>query len=188
MKVVQLYKSGQNHMTLKINTVKLEAIQKALGIKYRTEVGILGASEHNRKQIGPRMASERNAKGLAKPSKTDASTLTNAQIGTIHEFGSVSRGIPARSFLWMPLSLHLMDEVNKKASVINNHLNMADIFKCYQLLGIIAENVVQEAFETGGFGHWQKLKAATIARKGGSEAILIDTAQLRKSITSRVVA
>lgn len=191
MKVVQLYKNGRNSMTLNINTTKLEILQKVLGIKYRAEVGILGSSPHNRKPTNPRMATERNATGRGKASSTDASTKTNVEIGIAHEYGvkgSKSGGwkIPPRSFLWMPLSLHLIEYVNQKADVIKRYLNMADVKSCYVLLGIIAENVVQEAFNTGGFGSWEKLKQSTIDRKGSS-SILIDTGQLRKSITSRVV-
>lgn len=192
MKTVQIYKSGQNHLTLKIDTVKLEALSKALGLKYHAEVGILGNSSHYHKATAPRMATERQQHGKhGRPSKTQASTLTNAQIGIMHEYGVKGKTgsgwqVPPRSFLWMPLSMHLMAAVNDKASVINKNLNAADVFKCYELLGIIAENVVQEAFKTGGFGTWPKLAPATIARKG-SDKILIDTSQLRRSITSRVV-
>jgi phage gpG-like protein len=138
------------------------------------------------------MATERSATGKGHASKTEASQLTNVEIGIAHEYGvkgGMSGGwkIPPRSFLFTPLSMHLMDYVNEKASVINRYLNMAEVKNCYDLLGVIAENVVQEGFETGGFGAWPKLKDATIARKG-SDSILIDTGQLRKSITSRVVA
>lgn len=193
MKTVQIYKSGQNHLTLKVDTAKLESLSKALGIRYFTEVGILGSSSHNRKAVPPRMATERQQHGkTGKPSQTQSSTLTNAQIGTMHEYGVKSKtsggwAVPPRSFLWMPLSMHLMQNVNTKADVINRYFNMAQVHKCYELLGIIAENTVQDAFKTGGFGTWPKLAASTIARKG-SDKILIDTSQLRRSITSRVVS
>lgn len=192
MRTVQVYRSGKNHLTLQINTVKLEALQKALGIKYRAEVGILGASPHNRKMVGPRMETVRSASGKGRPSQTMASSVTNAMIGAAHEFGvKNTKGagwrVPPRSFLWMPLTMHLMEFVNAKADVINKKLNMAEVHGCYELLGIIAENVVQEAFKTEGWGAWPKLKPITIQRKG-SDHILIDTGQLRKSITSRVVS
>lgn len=184
MKNVQVYKSGGSSLTLKINTVKLESLSKALGLKYHAEVGILADSSHNRKAVPPRKATERTATGKGRPGD-NPSTLTNVEIGKLHEYGSKTRNIPARSFLWMPLSMHLMDAVNAKSGVINKYLNMAQVHKCYELLGIVGENVVQEAFKTGGFGTWPKLSPVTIARKG-SDKILIDTAQLRKSITSRV--
>lgn len=191
MKTVQLYKSGQNHMTLKINTVKFEALQKALGIKFVTEIGILGASSHNRKATAPRMATERSASGKGHASQDTASTKTNAEIGAMMEYGvknKTSGGwqVPPRSFLFVPLMMNLMNEVNKKADVFNKYLNMANIHKCYELLGISAENVVQNAFKVSGPG-WDPNAPSTIARKGSAKP-LIDTGQLRKSITSRVVA
>ena len=54
-----------------------------------------------------------------------------------------------------------------------------------ELLGAYALDSIHLAFETGGFGLWQKLKRATIRRKKSS-AILIDTAQLRQSITAEI--
>ena len=191
MKVVKLFKSGNNHLTLQIDTVKLESLQKLLAIKYRAEVGILGASPHNRKDVSVRMATERSATGKGHASETTASTISNVAIGIAHEYGvkggkSGGWKVPPRSFLWMPLSMYLMDKVNEKASVINRHLNMGDVKSCYDLLGVIGENVVQDAFKNSGPG-WPKLKQITIDRKGSSK-ILIDTGQLRKSITSRVVA
>ena len=187
MKTVKLMNRNDSVMTMSLNVEKLMLIQKALGVKLRAQVGVLGSSPHNRSVVAPRMATERNAKGLGRPSKTLGSDLTNAEIGAIHEFGKISKPkIPQRSFLWMPLSLYLQDEVYKKASVFNKLISFANVLDCYALLGICGENVVQYAFQTGGFGEWPALKPQTIANKG-SDKILIDTAQLRKSITSRVI-
>ena len=186
MKSIKLMNRNDTSLTLNINLDKLELIQKALGVKLRAQVGVLGSSPHNRSVIAPRMATERNAKGIGRPSKTLGSDLTNAEIGAIHEFGQISRKIPQRSFLWMPLKLYLQDEINKKASVLNRLISVADILKMYETLGIVAENVVQGAFQSGGYGNWQALSPITISRKG-SDKILVDTAQLRRSITSRVI-
>jgi hypothetical protein len=57
-----------------------------------------------------------------------------------------------------------------------------DVVRIFNLIGALGVGLVQQAFATGGFGKWAPLKAATIKRKGGA-AILIDSAQLRKSIT-----
>ena len=53
-------------------------------------------------------------------------------------------------------------------------------------LGVVAEGTIQKAFATGGWGEWPKLSPVTIRRKKSSK-ILIDTSQLRRSISSRVV-
>lgn len=186
MNNIKLMNKGSASMTMTVNTDKLELIQKALGVKMRAQVGVLGSSPHNRSVIKPRMATERSAQGKGRPSKSLGAELTNAEIGAIHEFGMIGRKIPQRSFLWMPLSLYLKDEVQKKSAVFNRLIGLASMQQAYATLGILGENVVQAAFQTGGFGAWPALKPETIANKG-SEKILIDTAQLRKSITSRVI-
>ena len=188
MKQIQLFNKRDTTLSVTINVDKLELIRKALGVKLRAQVGILGASPHNRSIFKARMATERNPKtNIGRPSKSLGSELTNAEIGAIHEFGRNSKPrIPQRSFLWMPLKLYLQDYVNKKASVFNRYITLADHHKMYELLGITAENVVQAAFQSGGFGNWEDISEYTKQRKG-SDKILIDTSQLRKSITSRVV-
>ena len=186
MNEVKLMRNGDSTMTLKINVDRLLLIQKAMGVSLRAQVGVLGTSPHNRSVIKPRMATERNAKGIGRPSKALGANKTNAEIGAEHEFGSISRHLPKRSFLWMPLSFYLFEFVQKKATVFNRLIKEGDVLGCYKILGIVGENVVQEGFKTGGFFNWQPLSPVTIAKKG-SDKILIDTAQLRKSITSRVV-
>ena len=142
----------------------LTNLSKGLGAKYKVQVGIFGG------------------KGSRK-----GGALTNADVGAIHEFGSFSRGIPARSFLRMPIrfkTARIMKEAGKKfLELFSAHRK--NIF--WESLGIAAEGVIQEAFSTGGYGKWPKLAAATAKRKG-SDAILIVTAQLRRSIASRVKA
>ncbi len=185
MKTIKLMRNGDSHMDLHINIDKLELIQKAMGIKLKAQVGILGSSPHNRSVFKPRMATVRNDKGVGRPSKALGANRTNAEIGLDHELGSVTRHLPKRSFLLMPLTFYLFDAVKKKSKVLNKLISVADIVKFYATLGIIAENVIQEAFKKGGPG-WQPLSPVTIEKKG-SDKILISTGQLRKSITSRVV-
>lgn len=111
----------------------------------------------------------------------------NADIGTVHEFGSETQNIPARSFLRMPLETHgkeLMAAIDTKT--VKQAIDQGDIKKVFQVIGVEAEKIVQDAFSTGGFGQWPPLKTETIARKGSS-AILQDTNQLRRAITSDVV-
>lgn len=134
-------------------------------------------------------------------------TPGNAEIGKVHEFGMIGgispvpnpgeskqpekkgRGvtIPERSFLRMPLMAHLPDAIKKTGKQFWRDSIVKDgIGKTLRRLGVLGEGVVQDAFATGGFGTWPKLSRRTIKAKG-SAAILIDTAQLRQSVTSRVV-
>lgn len=102
---------------------------------------------------------------------------TNAQIGFIHEFGSPMRNIPVRSFLRFPIQKKFK-EIRK---MIASKFSKVDFGTLYDLLAIKGEAVIQEAFDTQGFGQWAKPKY----RKGSP---LIDTGELRQSISSEVVS
>jgi len=118
----------------------------------------------------------------------------NPSLGAVHEFGlSFSRRrdratttIPRRSFLQMPLTLFLGPEILRFGARWAQALVQRGAGRMVALLGVVGEDVVQEAFSTGGFGQWQPLAAETIRRKGSSR-ILIESAQLRKSVSSRVI-
>ncbi len=144
------------------NLAGLENFSKNLGQKKKVQIGIFG--------------NKSSRKGGA---------LTNADVGAIHEYGSFSRGIPERSFLRAPLrfkTARILKEAGKKFFEMFSSKNKNVFWKS---LAISAEGVVQEAFSTGGYGKWAKLAPATVKRKG-SDAILIQTAQLRRAIASRV--
>ena len=74
--------------------------------------------------------------------------------------------------------------IKSKAS-LKKTFEKLHIKEVFVKIGIIAEGVVQEAFSTRGFGKWAPNSEMTIAQKG-SDSPLIDTAQLRKSISSDV--
>ena len=107
----------------------------------------------------------------------------NPSLGLEHEFGNPESNLPERSFLRMPLMTQ-MGEVLKFDWL--RRIRASGVKSAVKLLGVLGEETVQEAFATGGFGQWAALKPRTIQRKGSSR-ILIDSAQLRKAVTSRVV-
>ena len=145
---------------------ELEALVKELGGQWVARVGILGSN------------------AMEQHEDTD---LTNSQLGVIHEFGSLSRNIPARSFLRMPVELKQKEIVQSMASYrTKSALENGNIKRVYKDLGLYAEGFVKQAFSSGGYGQWAPNKPATIAAKG-SDKPLIDTSQLRRSITSDVV-
>lgn len=150
---------------VQINLKGLETLERELNNHYVVEVGILGADA----------VKER-----------DDIKETNAYIGAIHEFGSVEQNIPARSFLRMPLETKLPDEIRKGSEKFIEYAAAGKLEHWFYKLGYKAEKIIDEAFETGGFGTWQPLSPITVALKG-SDKILVDTAQLRSSITSEVV-
>lgn len=139
-------------------------IKGALEDSLKTRVGILGEK-----------ANEAHGEGV-----------TNGYIGAVHEFGSVSRGIPPRSFLRMPLELKIWEWIKKNKDRYKEMLEAGSLRKWYVALGLRAEEIIDEAFTTRGFGKWQALKPRTVKRKG-SDMPLIDTGQLRASITSQVL-
>ncbi len=113
--------------------------------------------------------------------RTDTN-LTNADIGSVMEFGSNTQQIPARSFLRMPI------EFNKKKIIDKafQELKSTDISNVLTRVGLFIEGIIQKAFATRGFGNWADNTQSTIGKKGSSSP-LIDTGQLRKSIASKVV-
>ena len=150
-------------------TINLEPMKefRAQLAQYRTRVGVIGSK-----------ASEQHE-------GTDA---TNAEIGFVQIFGSITNNIPPRDFLLMPVQherKEIVRQVNSAVS-IKRSLIAGETKKAFALIGKIAEGVVQAAFDTGGFGQWAPLKASTIAAKG-SDSMLIDTGQLRRAVSSDVV-
>lgn len=183
-------KTGSGSVSL--NTDGLTALRKELAkaASKRLHVGVLGGKD------------ARNG------DESKGYIPGNAEIGLAHEFGVVggvspfksksqskqppsAKGmhvnLPERSFLRMPLMTKLPEAIlsQGKAAWRKAIVEKGVVF-ALKNLGVIAEGIVQDAFATGGFGIWPKLKPYTI-RKKGSAAILIDKAELRQSITSRVV-
>lgn len=168
---------------VKMDISRLISVEKELGKRYETRVGIMGKKSTSRETIMRRAFTSEN--GKVKPIKSP-SPMTNAEIGFYHEKGSKSSGLPRRSFLELPLQMKLPRVLEQVGPSVIKGLTTENLKAAFTDLGLIAENIIGSAFKTGGFGRWPKLKAATIRRKGSS-AILIDTSQLRRSVSSTVV-
>jgi len=124
------------------------------------------------------------------PEEQKETGLTNAEIGAIHEFGSPSRNIPRRSFLWDMIVLK-KDELNNDAlkAAKNVIAQKGGIDQIMSAIGIAAEKIVTKAFDSNGYGTWQPLsfeRKKQKAQQGLSPNILMATTQLSKSITSEV--
>lgn len=131
--------------------------------------------------------------------------LTNAALAQIHEYGSPEHNIPPRSMLRVPIAEHSKEIMEPFKGQAESFLAKSSLLKLYKLIGVAAEKIVQQAFATGGFGKWASLKYATLlAKNKGSlkkrkgtlaqiyagqvgEGILIDSGQLRRSFSSRVI-
>lgn len=152
---------------IKVNLTGLDKLTKALGGKFSIKVGIMGSNAQRKNGEGP---------------------LSNAEIGFINEFGSYSKKIPPRSFLQMPLRLYLADYLLKKKAfsqqAIDEAVKNGTLLDLAKKVGIVAEEVIQQAFATRGFGQWKPNAHSTVKSKG-SDSPLIDTGELRRSITSK---
>ena len=129
--------------------------------------------------------------------------INNPTLGLVHEKGSVSRHIPRRSFLLVPLLDFLPKRINQIGKAVWASLvQEKGLRSAFQHLAVEGENIVQKAFDTGGYGKWptwsskygrsRELAAREKRRKirfiGPMRlAILVRTAQLRKSISSKVM-
>lgn len=169
---------------------KLLNIRAELAKRYVTRVGVLG-QKTNRIPQQEGESHERyklRVKKLQKDSPTQADNegQTNADIGLIHEMGSRSMHIPRRSFLDMPLTMKMPEYAAKFGQDLMKAIDEGNLKPAFVNLGIKGEQVVQLAFSSRGFGIWPSNAPYTIAKKGSSQP-LIDTAQLRRSITSDVI-
>lgn len=131
--------------------------------------------------------------------------MTNAAVAAIHEYGAPQHGLPARSILRVPLrdnKARIMEPMKGKAIKL---VKSSSAMQLWKEIGIACEKVVQQAFDTGGFGKWAPLRRSTLLAKLKGNlrkrqklidfiyqgqigmGILIDTAQLRRAFKSRVV-
>lgn len=125
-----------------------------------------------------RKVSEKLAETIATGGKGEAISL--AMIAATHEFGSPEQNIPERSFLrgGIRRGIPKFNKVNEDSlrKVVRGEMTCAGAL---DRLGVVAVGEVKREFVVGNF---VPNKPATIKRKGSSRP-LIDTAQLRQSIT-----
>jgi hypothetical protein len=181
-KVIQNGSLAGNYTRVRIDTDKLENIHNVLMSQFITRVGILGGKTTRHQTIRTRAGAHKAGRAVV--------SQTNAEIGLLHEKGSLTQRIPRRSFLEMPLVLKSLGLMSIKLNLwhffMSGEHSPARLRDAYVKLGLMAERIIQSAFETRGFGRWAADSEQTIRRKK-SDAPLIDTGQLRRSITSDVV-
>ena len=116
--------------------------------------------------------------GIHKDSKINIATLL-----ALNVYGAPTRGIPQRDPLRPPLIANAQRYTDLMAQGIKNALaNGTDPNIVYEKIGIVASNDVKDYFVSGSF---KPLDQKTIDRKGSSKP-LIDTGELRSSITYEV--
>lgn len=181
---------GRN-ISVNLDITKLVKMKEELAKRYIARVGVLG-QKTNRIPMLTGESHERyqlRVKKILKdrPELAENTEKTNAEIGLVHEMGTLNKRPPRRSFLEMPLNLKMPNYAKTFSNKLMKAIDEGNIKPVYVDLGIKGEQVVQLAFASRGFGIWPANAESTIARKGSSSP-LIDTTQLRRSITSDVVS
>lgn len=152
----------------KINLDGLEELQKLLRKnKTKIKVGILGKQARE---------------VLAEDADNDAPD--NATVGLWHEMGSET--VDQRSWLRMPLIEKLYDKLSDSKALDKKTMDKVIREKSFtdfaKKIALVAEECIQEAFDTGGFGKWKPSKM----RGKKVQQTLVETQQLRNSVTSEV--
>lgn len=156
----------------------LEKFRREIGNSFVARVGIIGSQASQSHQLEKHGYKENRAQG---------ETITNAELGLIQMYGSITNNIPPRDFLVMPIEMKRRELIKVLASSQSRTAFAKGNFKgIFAIMGAAAEGFIMEAFATGGFGSWAPNKSSTVRQKRSS-APLIDTGELRKSISSDVV-
>lgn len=147
-----------------VNVKDLTQLLKALKAKPPVcRVGILG-DKNSRQGKGP----------------------TNSQVGAAHEFGTTT--IPQRSFLRVPITENLGKEIERGGLLTEDKMKevikKGSVTPWLEQVAVSAEACVADAFDTGGGGSWPAWKDPNYENNTGD--LLVDTTQLRDSVTSEV--
>lgn len=123
--------------------------------------------------------------GIAATPRTGKSDrLTNAQIGAFHEFGTSK--LPQRSFLRVPIIDHLAKRLESSGlldkDLLAQVIASGSVFPWVEQIVFTAEDIVDEAFATGGYGKW----IPSDMRYKQNKQTLIETSQLRDAIVTEV--
>ena len=120
-----------------------------------------------------------------KNTRKDDVALTNAEVGIKHEFGDGT--MPMRSFLRMPITEKFQAALEQSGAftkeTIDQVIKEKSLHAWIQKFGILGEQIVLDAFQTGGFGQW---RPSNMKYKKNQQT-LVETQQLRDSITSEVI-
>lgn len=123
--------------------------------------------------------------GVIGSKKRKDSVDTNAAIGAKHEFGA--DGMPIRSWLRMPLTDYYQKYLDKADTfteeTLKEILKTRSFVPFVEKLAIVGEGIIADGFDTGGFGKWPKWSGGYTNNTG---SVLVDTQQLRNSVTSEV--
>lgn len=111
---------------------------------------------------------------------------SNAAVGAAHEFGTSK--MARRSFLRQPIADYLDKKMESSGALdqeaMEDVLASGTVTPWLRKITILAEGIVADAFGSAGFGKWAPWENSNYSNNTGE--ILVDTHQLRDSITSEV--
>jgi hypothetical protein len=146
----------------------------------RVRVGVL--DDGAKREPKPRAKGSKKARIRAKgAAKSRTQRLSLLEVAVVHEFGGGS--VPQRSFIRATI-----DEKRAEIERLQQHLAMQVVegkLSPEQALGVLGAKVAAWCKVRIAAGIAPALKPATVKRKGSSKP-LIDTGQLRSSVTWRV--
>lgn len=109
---------------------------------------------------------------------------TNAEVGAKHEFGE--EGMPVRSFLRVPIIENFqkyLESAGFSETTLRDAIKARSLIEVVKKFGLIGEQIVSDAFSSSGFGKWKP----SVMKFKKNHQTLVETQQLRNSITSEVV-
>ena len=148
---------------------ELEITTRLKGVMRRVE-------QLNRLQLVVGIPSDEN-------SREESTSITNAELGVIHEFGVPEKGIPERSFMRSTAS----EEANNLGRLAKNQISEClrgetSAHDAFATVGVYLQGKIVDKITDGDF---EPNTEATVKRKKSSKP-LIDTGQLRGAITYEV--
>lgn len=122
--------------------------------------------------------------GLPKGTPRNDEGVSLIEIGATNEFGSPAKGIPERSFIRIPLDnakeKYFKIATKQGIDILNGKQT---IDGAIEKIGIWGQTVIKKSFTNN---NWEANSQTTIDIKGSSRP-LIDSGQLRQSITWEVI-
>ena len=166
---------------VKMNIKGLEQMKAQLDLakKARVRIGILGDAARSAYPDGTSMAEV--------AFKSEFGFVTTGHMQRFDNSSPIGdQLVPARSFLRMPVGGYSSVIIGRVSNQFAKAIWDGKFLGWLRRLGYSARNQVDKAFASAGFGMWSPNTPFRIAQKGSAQP-LIDTGELRHSVSSDVV-
>lgn len=168
-----------------LNTQGLQSLKRKLKTaeKARVDVGVFAS--HDARDDGESNLEIANKMEFGSAEVSSPSDEQARARGRMGKHRPTWGGNPARSFVGMPITTELPKVVRGESGELAAAFVADGAKAMLERVGFMGEAVIQDAFDTGGFGTWPANSEATVQWKD-SDKPLIDSKQLRGAISSRV--